>query len=195
VLGIIPVFAGVLGIVFGTIGLNRIRRSGQRGRALAITGIVAGCFWIVAALVGVVVAVSHHATRATNGAVTQSGPVLLSDVQTGDCLSSFELSGPIRELPEVPCTSPHQFEVVDAYSMPPGGYPGLDQVRRLVRARCLDELYRYVGVSPAQAAAYDVRFIYPLASSWRIGQRTVICVGGHSDGSLLTSSIRGAGPA
>lgn len=44
-LGIVGISA-ILGIVFGSVALGRIRRTGQPGRGLAIAGIVLGSCWL-----------------------------------------------------------------------------------------------------------------------------------------------------
>ncbi len=51
VLGWVPFLGGVLGVTFGLIGLRQCKRTGQRGRGLAIAGIVIGAvaiaLWIL----------------------------------------------------------------------------------------------------------------------------------------------------
>jgi hypothetical protein len=49
---------GLVGIVLGIVSLPQIKRNGQSGRGMAITGIVMGALWIVVFLV--LVAVGHH---------------------------------------------------------------------------------------------------------------------------------------
>jgi hypothetical protein len=48
---------GILGVTFGIIGLRQCNRRGERGRGLAIAGIVVGglvvAFWILALVAGV----------------------------------------------------------------------------------------------------------------------------------------------
>jgi uncharacterized membrane protein len=46
--------AAILAIVFGFVSINQIKRSGERGRGLAITGTVLGILGIVVALVVVI---------------------------------------------------------------------------------------------------------------------------------------------
>ena len=41
------IFGAILGIIFGCVALSQIRRQGQRGRGMAIAGIVIGSCWIV----------------------------------------------------------------------------------------------------------------------------------------------------
>ena len=47
----------VLGIIFGFVGLSQAKRTGQRGRGMAIAGIVCGILWI--GLFVVSIATSH----------------------------------------------------------------------------------------------------------------------------------------
>jgi hypothetical protein len=54
-LGFVGISA-ILGIVFGSVALNRIRRSAQGGRGLAIAGIVLGSCWIAFWVLIIVVA-------------------------------------------------------------------------------------------------------------------------------------------
>jgi hypothetical protein len=48
-------FGGILGIVFGYIALSQIRRTGEGGRGLAITGIAFGYFGVALATVLIIV--------------------------------------------------------------------------------------------------------------------------------------------
>jgi hypothetical protein len=47
IFGILPVFAGLLGIGLGIGALGRIKRSGRAGRGMAIAGIVLASLWLV----------------------------------------------------------------------------------------------------------------------------------------------------
>jgi uncharacterized membrane protein len=51
------IIGGILGIIFGCVALSQIRRQGQRGRGMAIAGIVIGSCWIV--LIAAGIALSH----------------------------------------------------------------------------------------------------------------------------------------
>jgi hypothetical protein len=47
VFGIFPAFSGVLGILFGALALANIRRSGQKGKGIAIAGMCLGAAWAI----------------------------------------------------------------------------------------------------------------------------------------------------
>jgi hypothetical protein len=59
VLGLLGLFGitAILGIVFGSVALSRIRRSAQEGRGLAIAGIVLGSCWLAVLLLTVIAGV------------------------------------------------------------------------------------------------------------------------------------------
>jgi hypothetical protein len=46
--GFIYLVPAVLGIIFGSIAVHQTSRNGRRGKGMAVAGIVAGAFWIVA---------------------------------------------------------------------------------------------------------------------------------------------------
>jgi hypothetical protein len=67
-LGIVPFLGGSLGVVFGVIGMRHCQRAGERGRGLAITGIVLGgislALWIL--IIGHGIA-NHHSSDGGSG--------------------------------------------------------------------------------------------------------------------------------
>jgi len=68
VLGILP--TGVIGIIFGILGLVRAGKVGGKGRAMSWIGIVLSVLWIVGASAIVVVAASTVAKSANPGCVS-----------------------------------------------------------------------------------------------------------------------------
>lgn len=53
ILGILPVFFGILGIVFGFIALSQIKQRGQKGRGNALIGVVGGGVWLAVGIAAV----------------------------------------------------------------------------------------------------------------------------------------------
>ncbi|WP_051451413.1 DUF4190 domain-containing protein [Actinospica robiniae] len=45
--GFLCLIPGIVGVILGAVSLPQIKRSGQSGRGMAITGIVAGAVWII----------------------------------------------------------------------------------------------------------------------------------------------------
>ncbi len=188
VLGIIPVFAGILGIVFGIIALVRIRRSGRRGRGLAIAGIALGSLWFVGVAAAVAISVANTADRGDDGAVVARGSVAATALRTGDCPTSLP-DGVTRTLGVGPCTEPHVAEVFASFPISSGAYPGEAEVKRFGGGGCTERLAGYVG--PGREDEFDVVFLYPTDQSWRLGDRTVSCLVTAPDGATLpTRSVK-----
>ncbi|MCM3440211.1 DUF4190 domain-containing protein [Metabacillus halosaccharovorans] len=51
------IILGVIGLILGIIGFNEIKRFGQEGRKMAITGIICSCIGILITIVFVVISV------------------------------------------------------------------------------------------------------------------------------------------
>jgi len=180
VLGIIPV--GILGIVVGIIALVRIRRSGRRGRGMAIAGIVLGSLWFVGVASAVAIGVANTADRADDGAVVARGSVAATELRTGDCPSALPDSA-TRTLSVVPCTEPHVAEVFASFPISSGAYPGEAEAKRFGGGGCTERLAGYVG--PGREDEFDLVFLYPTDQSWRLGDRAVSCMVTAPDGATI----------
>jgi hypothetical protein len=183
----------LLGIIFGIIALVQIRRSGQRGRGMAITGIVLGALQAVAiialVIVGLTAGLPGDDLRNETGEITGSGDVPLADLVPGDCVNGMEGEDElISDLPAGPCAEPHQAEVIATFDLPKGDWPGQDTVDDQAWEGCLDRFEEY------SFAAYDdpsvgMLFLPPTRITWRLGDREVICFAHHREGER-TGSIR-----
>jgi len=63
--GFLCLIPGIVGLILGLISLPEIKRSGQSGRGMAITGIVAGALWVVGFVLLIVFA--HHGAAVDPG--------------------------------------------------------------------------------------------------------------------------------
>lgn len=61
-------FAGLLGLVFGYIALSQIKRTGERGRGLALTSVILGWIALVGAIIVTIVVIFSLGMYATNSA-------------------------------------------------------------------------------------------------------------------------------
>src|SRR5262245_13804172 len=102
---VLSVFGGVLGIVCGIIALRQIRRTGQRGRALAVDGIGVS--------VTVLLVVIGFAAWQGIAGVDRVDPLYVS---SGDCLNRVSDPGPDR-VPRVSCQRPHDAEVFATFDL------------------------------------------------------------------------------
>jgi hypothetical protein len=76
VLGIVPFLGGILGVVFGIIGMRQCARSGDGGRGLAIAGIVVGGIAIVLWTLGIIIGVAVSGGSTSGGSNLSAVSVL-----------------------------------------------------------------------------------------------------------------------
>lgn len=81
VLGITtPCTSPLLAVIVGIISLRQIKRRGERGRGLAIGGLVAVRLWFAAAGVAIAMSVAGEADRDDAGQITESGRLSTEDL-------------------------------------------------------------------------------------------------------------------
>lgn len=182
-------FFGVLGLVFGVVALLRIRRSGRPGRGLAIAGVVLSTLWIVA--VAAVVMTTDSAERSSDGVVQVAGTVSTDDLQIGDCPKTLT-EGRETTVDVVPCTEPHEAEVIASFELEGEAFPGEDETFRFADGGCSK---RIVAVLPPGAPEYGVFSFAPSRQTWNLGDREVVClVTAPVDGEPLTGRVPRADP-
>ncbi|MEU9332467.1 DUF4190 domain-containing protein [Streptomyces sp. NPDC048290] len=183
----------LLGLVLGVVALVQIRRSGERGKGMAIAGVVLSS-------VGMVLWVTLMVTDGLSSflddfaaGVHESNTLY---VETGTCFNTP--GGPSGEvtydLDEVPCEDRHEGEVFATFELPDGDFPGDARIEETADERCYALQSSYAMDSWALPENVDVYYLVPIRSSWRLGDREVACFFGHVDtGSRLTGSLRNDG--
>ncbi|WP_286301248.1 DUF4190 domain-containing protein [Microbacterium suwonense] len=100
---------GPLSIVFGHIGLSQIRRTGERGRGMAITGLILGYLWLAAVVFAIVVFALFGAMIfgvANNISLANSTPTQATTTTVNRVTVSLEgadgraISGPLSDAAE-----------------------------------------------------------------------------------------------
>jgi putative regulator of septum formation len=178
VLALVP-----LAVTFGVAALAGIRRTGRRGRGMAIAALLAAAGWlIVGGAVGTVGALTHGFHKPVTIKYRESAVFKL---RKGDCVDS-----PNGRLVSVlPCSSPHEAEVFGTFSLTASAWPGTAAVARAAKAGCASRLTGYIN--PQLAISLAQSYVYPNEVAWKAGTRTVICEVRASSGQL-TGSVRGA---
>lgn len=121
-----------------------------------------------------------EAARDDSGAVASEGSVDALSVKLGDCfkepIAPPEGINEVAEVVVVPCSSPHQGEVIAGFDLPDGDYPGDDAVGTAGNERCTSEFATLIG-TPFEESALDVSTYQPTESSWEeLDDREVLCV-------------------
>ena len=171
VLGIAPVLGGILGIVFGAVALRRIRRTGQKGRGMAIAGIILGAVWFVGLAAAVAIPALLGPSRDTTGAVTSGGDISPQDLQLEDCLKDA-VGGRTRTVRVVPCSQPHALSVYAIFPLEGSVFPGEAAAIRFAKGGCDRRLAERFG---AKAPA-NYFYLRPTEGTWANGDRNVKCL-------------------
>ena len=205
VLGILGFFAvtAILGVVFGGIGLAQTKRTGQRGRGFAATGLGFGLAWILLfGTVGVLGVVNRPdpAVRDARGTVVRAGQVALFDLRAGDCFSDPNAVGSaskaIGSVTARPCRSAHDAEAfaVPEASGPDGAtaasadYPGTAALQADAQAACKKALPGYVFDDMSIPLSVRTVSYAPDAHAWAAGKRQFLC--SLESTAALTRSLR-----
>ncbi|MEI5527796.1 DUF4190 domain-containing protein [Streptomyces brasiliscabiei] len=190
VLGALCFLPGV-GLLLGVVALVQIRRKGERGKGMAVTGIVLS---VTGALLLTLAFTTGGARDAWDGfRAAASGGGTTFSVARGECFDSRSgsLEGYAYDVDIVPCEGAHDAEVFAGFTMPDGAFPGDDAVTGTADDRCYALSETYVKDTWALPADVDVYHFTPTRESWRYGDREVTCMFGSVDpeGSL-TGSLR-----
>jgi hypothetical protein len=185
--GIIPI-AAIVGIVLGSVALNQLQTRVQRGKGMAIAGIVLGSLWLLGWVALVVVAVaSDEPARSPSGEVTRQSEVFVDDLKAGDCFSGGK-KDEIDLVTVIPCASPHESQVVITFELPDGPYPGEDKVTEAAEKGCIDKADPLV--TDRAYDELDPTYIYPSDSyTWR-GDHTVLCIVEAPSGTTTGTALK-----
>ena len=181
---------GVVAIVLGVVALHQLRSGFQRGRGMAIGGIVLGALATLAWTAFIVVAIATGLTaepeRSASGQVTAQSQVFVDKLEAGDCFSGGR-TDEIDLVTIIPCASPHESQVVAIVQLPDGPYPGEDAVTAQAEQDCTDKADPLLTDKAYEDLAPS--YVYPDADTWR-GDRSVLCLVEAPSGTTTGSALK-----
>jgi hypothetical protein len=202
----ITVIGAILGIVLGILALGQIRRTGQRGRGLAIAGLAFSALWL--ALIGAYFmfhggkspspppASSRHSSSPTPGPSTSASSGSLStnvfSLRPGQCFQNPPASQTVlgvTYVTVVPCGKPHNAQAFVQFTAKGTSYPGTDALKRQADTGCHARIRGNVQTSKIKNSM-TLHYLYPLAASWTSGHRTITCLIVNSKPNLTKSLLR-----
>ena len=145
----------------------------------------------VLALVVVVVVAYVALTR-------DSSPGAVNALQVGDCFDEPGASDDIEDVQHVPCTLPHDGEVVAALTHPaPAGeaYPVVSGFDDYISTNCVPLWEAYTGRTWDTETELGLFYFHPTLSTWADGGRSITCYAEHNDALKLTASVKNIGAA
>jgi hypothetical protein len=180
VTGILPAIP--IALAAGFAALAGIRRSGRRGRGMAVTALFLATAWIiVGGAVGTVAVLTHGFKKPLQTVYHESA---VFSLRPGQCIDIQNGSSP----DVVSCTVPHDAEVFGTFTLPGSSWPGTAAVQQEASAGCGTRLDGYLN--PQLAISLTQTYVYPSQVDWSAGTRTVICEVRASSGQL-SESVRG----
>jgi hypothetical protein len=183
--GIVFPGLGLVGIGLAVVALVHLRGRRERGRGIAVAGLVVSLLWPVVFLAAAVAAFSQSATQSRQygpdpvpavscedgscGNVVDEPNGFVATLVVGDCLA--EVPDPLRddadgtEVDVVDCEEEHVAQVYDTVSAGGGEYPGESVVRRRGQQRCASAV---PASARADVAARRARVVvaYPGPQVW-----------------------------
>jgi hypothetical protein len=202
----ITVIGAILSIVLGILALGQIRRTGQRGRGLAIAGLAFSALWL--ALIGAYFmfhggkspspppASSRHSSSPTPGPSTSASSGSLStnvfSLRPGQCFQNPPASQTVlgvTYVTVVPCGKPHNAQAFVQFTAKGTSYPGTDALKRQADTGCHARIRGNVQTSKIKNSM-TLHYLYPLAASWTSGHRTITCLIVNSKPNLTRSLLR-----
>lgn len=166
----------LLSVIFGIIALGRTKPGGQRGRGMAIAGLILSGVWVAIIAVAIVFAV-----------LSPTNTVSARNVKVGDCLADIPSGNRVAWVNTISCDKPHLAEVAGVLRMPDGPFPD-ESVFSDYKQRCRDSLESY-SPTAMQDPNVDLSVMPPSEDSWKQGDRDMVCIATFN--SKRTGSIKG----
>lgn len=187
------------GIIAGAVALAQVKRTGEKGRGLAIGGIVVGSLatllliGIIAVVTIVGIATSTQSSPPISAPESSSAPdegtddVDVFSVAVGDCINDFG-SSEVTSVEAIDCAQPHDYEVYTEITIPGDAFPGEEAVTTAANDECVAAFDAFVGLS-YQESLLDFSYLAPTAQSWQLNDdRLITCLifdpAGQTSGSL-----------
>jgi len=184
----------LVGAVLGVIALRQINQRGEKGKGMAIAGIVLFVVWSILSIIGVALSKGSDSGSGAGAKPTPTSTkpkdVGVTKMKVGDCINdSAAADEEVESVKVVPCNQPHDGEVLANFKIRGMILPSEAQVQAQAKSGC----HRLADPRLQRDPAVDnlaLSWYYPDAQNWRAGDHMVTCVGVNAtDGKKLTRKI------
>ncbi|MGV9316375.1 DUF4190 domain-containing protein [Streptomyces sp. NPDC003691] len=185
-----------LGMILGAVALRQIKKKGQRGKGMAISGIaLSAASTLLIGLFFATGAASDFWDEVEKAADEAASYQTVGDLKKGDC---YNLPGSgngdgaeVSEIQVVDCAKPHEAEITGGFKITGfDGFPGEKVLEPLAERRCDDVDTAYAMDAWAIPATMSGYYYIPTKESWNSGDRRVSCGYATENGRKTTGSIR-----
>ncbi|MEV6979603.1 DUF4190 domain-containing protein, partial [Kitasatospora sp. NPDC093806] len=174
-----------LSLAFAIVALVQIPKRNEKGKGMAVTGLVFGVLGVIASLVAFIglAALGFEERQYADQRRGPSGSISVNDLRTGDCFNQPPFSpgrkaesSSIYWVHVVPCSAPHHGEVAGSSNFPRGAaYPSASEIGKETDRLCAPVRDEYALDSWQIPDGMLPYFYYPSSEGWRTGDRRVTC--------------------
>ncbi|MFD0353957.1 DUF4190 domain-containing protein [Streptomyces sp. NPDC127110] len=174
-----------LGIVFAVVALVQIARKGERGRALAVAGLVVSLLTTAVLVTGV----TRYAEHFTGGLGAEREPEQvegqltgMDELRVGDCFNvpGGDLLDETRFTYRIGCDRVHDAEVTAATAIGQSSYPSKGWLKENATDACWKAQDAYAMDSWALPGYAEMFYFTPTPDGWQNGDRRLLCLIGTS---------------
>ena len=117
-----------------------------------------------------------------------SGGLNVFSLGVGDCFDNPKDATSIHSVSAVPCSSPHNAQVFGQFHLSGTLYPGSSTVQHSAATDCNGKVVANLDQKKINNSM-EIRYIFPLETSWYLGQRTISCIVVTPSDSLTSSLL------
>ncbi|MEV7522382.1 DUF4190 domain-containing protein [Streptomyces sp. NPDC091371] len=170
-----------LGIVFGIVALVQIAKKGEKGKALAIVGLVVSVLMtglMVLAADRVVTELRHRLESVSELTEVEGELADVDDLRAGDCFNvpGGDLMDEHPLMYRIDCALVHHGEVTESKLMDPKAAPESVEADLAYEDECWKAQDAYAMDTWALPAFAEMYYFAPSRESWRQGDRRLLCV-------------------
>jgi len=186
---IFGILGGILfSVIFGIVALKQIPQRNQKGKGMAVAGLVLSGLWLLGC--GGLVAFSVLTDDTSNALGSSNSPSVVTSqsptpgssdqpLRVGDCINGLLNQNLDKELEETPptvaCSEPHEGEVYKVLQVTGTAFPGDSVVQKQAEKGCSAAALRAYG-SATKIKNMEIYFLYPTSKSWTSGDRDITCL-------------------
>jgi hypothetical protein len=190
VLGILCCLPAV-GLVLGIVALVQIKKRGERGKGMAVGGMVMSSIGVLLLVLMVATGGAGDFWDGVKEGADGTGSTF--SLHKGECFNApgDTLEGLAYDVDAVPCAGKHDAEVFAEVAAHGDSYPGDSAISAEAGDQCYALTDTYAMDGWAVPDNVDVYYFTPTPQSWRTGDREITCVFGNTDEQgTLTGSLR-----
>ena len=190
---LVPLLGPLIAIPLGIVALVHIGKTRERGKALAIAGMVLSVLWWLAFIAFGAVLALQDAERNANGAIVEAGRIGYDDIREGDCVNIPDPAGSgdvdLLDLQGVPCSEEHNAQTVALLPLDGDEFPGDQSIDDQSRQPCLEAVSALPAVRTGNTKYRPYR-LAPTESLWdEDGGREALCFVTRADYADMTDDL------